>query len=372
MWRVDAGAELAHGSTPVRSESTFDHAPVIAIWELTRACDLACRHCRAGAMPRPDPAELSSAEGLELIDQLQELGPGFVVLTGGDPLKRPDLFVLVEEAVRKGLTMAITPSVTPLLTPEAIVRLGKSGIRRIALSLDGPEAAIHDGLRGTRGAYAATLRAAGDVRAAGIPLQINTSITRQTVGSLQRMSDLVAVLAPALWSVFFVVPVGRASVEQQLNAQACEAVFHFLYAWSARTGLQVKTTAAPAYRRVVLQAQQQERRRDHVHRPHPLAVNDGKGFIFISHTGEVYPSGFLPLSAGNVRHTPLSDIYRTSPFVQALRNPDRLEGKCGYCEYRTVCGGSRARAFAATGNPFAEDPACLYQPRQPRRPQSPG
>src|SRR5512140_107857 len=202
----------------------LDRHPLVAIWEVTRACDLKCLHCRASAMPCADPRELTTADALALIEQLRELAPGVVVLTGGDPLKRPDLFMLIERAVACGLSMAITPSVTPLLTADAIRRLAAVGISRIAVSLDGPDARIHDGLRGVPGAFRATLQAAAEVRAAGLSLQINTSVTAATVGEVARTGDLVATLAPDLWSVFFVVLVGRASLTQQLAPERCEAV----------------------------------------------------------------------------------------------------------------------------------------------------
>jgi len=352
----------------VMTEWKFDQSPMVAIWEVTQACDLRCVHCRASAMPRRGPRELSRGEAVDLIDQLHELKPGVLVLTGGDPLKRPDLFTLIGTAVRRQLSVAITPSVTPLLTTSAIQRLAAAGVSRIALSLDGPDAATHDAFRGTPGAYAATLEAIAAVRAAGVPLQINTSVSRRTVDSLAATGRIVAEFAPALWSVFFVVPVGRAARDQQLDAAICERLFNDLYEWRWAYGLPVKTTAAQAFRRVALQRDMELRRAGQGRtqpRLHPAAVNDGKGFVFVSHTGEVYPSGFLPVSAGNVRQTRLAAIYRSHALFRALRTPNRLEGKCGRCEFRVLCGGSRARAYAVTGNVFAEDPACEYQPPDP-------
>jgi len=346
----------------MRREQCFDVSPMVAIWEVTRACDLACVHCRASAMPWRDPRELSTADGLDLIGQLRELSPGVVVLTGGDPLKRADLFELIGAAVSRNLALAITPSVTPLLTADAIRRLAAAGISRMALSLDGPDAATHDAFRGTPGSFAATLDAVAVARRTGLPLQINTSLSRRTVDALAATGELVARIAPVLWSVFVVVPVGRAAQTQQLDADTCERVFHYLYDWNATTGLMVKTTAAQAYRRVAIQRDTERARAGAAHRPRPAAVNDGKGFVFVSHTGDVYPSGFLPLSTGNIRQTRLAEIYRNNHLFQALRDPGYLEGKCGRCEFRAVCGGSRARAYATTGNPFAEDPACAYQP----------
>jgi AdoMet-dependent heme synthase len=340
--------------------------PAVAVWEVTRACDLCCVHCRASAVPERDPRELTTGEALDLVGQLRALDPGVLVLTGGDPLKRPDLYDIVAEARRQSLRVAVAPSVTPSLTTGAIRRLAALDVGRIALSVDGPDASVHDRFRGTPGSFWRTRAAIDAVRAAGVSVQINTSLVRETIGSLARTADVVERLAPALWSVFFVVPVGRARLVQQLDPDACEEVFHFLCAWSERTGVAVKTTAAPAYRRVVLQREAERRRRGRRRALAPrAAVNDGKGFVFVSHTGDVHPSGFLPLRAGNVRETPLATIYRSSPLLRALRDEARLEGKCGICPFRSVCGGSRARAFATSGNFLAEDPACAYQPPRP-------
>jgi radical SAM protein with 4Fe4S-binding SPASM domain len=253
--------------------------------------------------------------------------------------------------------------VTPLLTADAIARLAAAGVERIALSLDGPDAATHDAFRGMPGSFAATLRAIDAVRAAGVGLQVNTSLSRATVGKLLATSLRVSEIGPALWSVFFVVPVGRARLGDQVDAATCERVFHALYDWSDATGLPVKTTAAPAYRRVFLEREGERSGSGRVRRPLPGAANDGKGFVFVSHTGEVFPSGFLPLAAGSVRRERLADLYRRAPLFRALRDESLLEGKCGVCPFRSVCGGSRARAWAVTGNAFASDPACAYEPR---------
>jgi radical SAM protein len=346
-------------------EASLAWKPTVAIWEVTRACDLCCIHCRASATPRRDPRELDTGEALGLIDQLVELDPGVVVLTGGDPFKRPDLEAIIAAGVERGLRIAVAPSVTPLLTPARLHRLAALGVGRIALSLDGPDAATHDRFRGVPGSFARTLGAIEAVRDAELPLQLNTSLTRQTVEELPRTAELVAGIAPVLWSVFFVVPVGRAGLAQQLGRDSCERVFHFLYEWSERTGVAVKTTAAPAYRRVVLQREAARRtagRRRATPAHRPLAVNDGKGFLFVSHTGDVQPSGFLPLTTENVRDTRLVEIYRYSRLFHALRDESRLGGKCGVCPFRSLCGGSRARAYAVSGDFLAEDPACAYQP----------
>src|SRR5262245_4906165 len=350
---------------PLMPGASLPRGPVVAIWEVTRACDLCCVHCRAAATPRRDPDELGTAEALDLVEQLAELGPGVVVLTGGDPFKRPDLERIVAAAVERGLRIALAPSVTPLLTPARLHRLAALGVDRVALSLDGPDAATHDRFRGVAGSFERTRAAIEAVREASLALQLNTSLTRQTVEHLPATADLVADIAPVLWSVFFVVPVGRAALAQQLGPDACERVFHFLYEWTERTGVAVKTTAAPAYRRVVLQREAARRSggtRRAVPRPRPAAVNDGKGFVFVSHTGDIQPSGFLPITTANVRESRLAEVYRHSRLFRALRDESRLGGKCGACSFRSVCGGSRARAFATTGDFLAEDPACAYHP----------
>lgn len=352
------------------SAPDLGHSPLVAIWETTRACDLACRHCRASAMPDRDPRELSTSEAYDLLDQLSELAPRVLVLTGGDPLKRPDLFAIVEAAAARRLAVALAPSVTPLLTQEAIRRLAAAGVHRIALSLDGPEAACHDAFRGMPGSFEATVQAIAAAQVAGLPLQINTSVTAVSAVRLRTLGRLVEAIRPALWSVFFVVPVGRARLSDQVDAETCERLFHWLYDWSERTGAAVKTTAAPAYRRVVLQREAKRARwdRSHPRRPVPAGVNDGKGFLFVSHRGDVFPSGFLPICVGNVRRDRLADLYHWSPVFRDLRAPWKLEGKCGACAFQAVCGGSRARAYATSGNYLAEDPACAYQPPGFRRP----
>jgi radical SAM protein with 4Fe4S-binding SPASM domain len=362
MLLMRGGTSIAPARPQVARVDGLALNPAVAIWEITRACQLRCRHCRANAVPRRDPRELSTAEALDLVVQLRALAPGVVVVTGGDPLERPDLFEIVSEVVRQGLQVAIAPSVTPRLTPDAIHRLTAAGVARIALSLDGPSTAMHDALRGTPGSFAATRAAITAVRNAGLPLQVNTSVARPSVGELPHTAELIAEIAPVLWSVFFVVPTGRARCDLELGPDACERVFHFLYEWSERTTIAVKTTAAPAYRRVVVQRDAARRGDGCPRRPKPLAVNDGKGFVFVGHTGDVYPSGFLPLTTGNVRETPLAEIYRCGRLFRALRDEGRLGGKCGVCPFRRLCGGSRARAYAATGDFLAADPSCAYVP----------
>jgi radical SAM protein len=350
----------------------FARAPFTVIWEVTRACKLRCVHCRASAQPARHPLELTTAEGRDLLDQIRDLGSPVFVITGGDPLERPDLFDLVAHGVERGLSVAVTPSGTSLLTPAAVQRLRDLGVRRLGLSLDGACAAEHDAFRQEPGSYAWTVDGIRAAVAGGMAVQINTTVTRRTVDSLPAIARVVRELGAAVWSAFFLVTVGRARQDDQLSAEECEGVFAYLYELADYVPFVVRTAAAPHYRRFVLQEQRYQKRHTGHAAPTPTllglprprqGVTDGNGILFVSHIGDVYPSGFLPIRVGNVRRQPLGDIYREAPLLRRLRDTDRLGGKCGRCDFRHVCGGSRARAYATSGDPFAEDPLCLYQPR---------
>jgi radical SAM protein len=353
----------------------FSERPYIVIWEVTQACDLACVHCRACAQPRRDPFELSTEEGRRLIDEIAAMHVPVFVITGGDPIKRPDLFELVEYATQVGVRVSLTPSATPLLTREVVHRLKKSGLARLAVSLDGSNAEVHDAFRGMSGSFERTMEAIAWANEVGLPVQINTTFSRRNVEDFEQIAALIERKQIALWSVFFLVPTGRGKSSDLLSAGEFEVIFEKLHDLSQRAPFHIKTTEAQHYRRYVLQQQVAGRRRgerpssvapekveDTVGRA-PRGLNDGKGFVFISHTGEVFPSGFLPLSGGNVRSDSLARIYRESPLFHQLRDPDQLGGKCGACEFRHICGGSRARAFAMTGDPLAEEPCCAYTPK---------
>ena len=344
----------------------FDDAPFLVIWELTQACDLACMHCRACAIESRNPLELTTEEGYRLLDEVRSFGDPLMVFTGGDPLKRPDLFLLLERSVRLGLRTTVTPSATPLLTEEAIENFQRCGVARMAISLDGPDAASHDGFRRVEGSFQRTIQALEHARAIGLPTQVNTTVTRHNVGRLAEIADLVEQYGVKLWSVFFLVATGRASVSQDLSAEEYEEVFRFLYERSKSASFDIKTTEAQHYRRYVAQQRKAEGAAPRASVSEVIqrqaGINDGKGFVFVSHTGEIYPSGFLPLASGNVRRHSLAAVYRESPLFRVLRNADNLGGKCGDCEYRNLCGGSRSRAYALTGDLLAEDPRCVYRP----------
>ncbi|MBZ5598389.1 MAG: TIGR04053 family radical SAM/SPASM domain-containing protein [Acidobacteriia bacterium] len=360
----------------------FEERPFLVIWEVTQACDLACVHCRACAQPGRNPLELSTVEAKRLIDEVAAMAVPVFVLTGGDPLKRPDVFELVEYASSRGVRISLTPSATPLLTREAIAELKQRGLARLAISLDGPTAEIHDAFRRVPGSYDWTLKAVRWAREIGLPAQINTTITRHNLQYLDAMIALLEQLDIVLWSVFFLVPMGRGSEIGLISAEEFEQVFEKLYETSRRMKFDIKSTEAQHYRRFLLQRRAEEKRQgncqplapvfgvstpDGIGRA-PRGINDGKGFVFVSHLGEVFPSGFLPISAGNVRQQSLAELYRHSPLFVSLRDSGNLKGKCGVCEFREVCGGSRARAYALTGDAFAEEPGCVWRPSQYRVP----
>jgi MoaA/NifB/PqqE/SkfB family radical SAM enzyme len=339
----------------------FADAPRRVYWEVTRACDLACLHCRAEAAPDADPREIDTRVGLRILSQLASIDPKpHVILTGGDPLRRPDLFELIAAARRLGLDVAVSPSATPLLTEDAIDRLRAAGVSAISLSIDGSTAARHDALRGVPGCFERTIAAARRARVAGLPFQVNTLVSRETKDDLPAVESLVRSLEADRWSLFFLVTIGRGSVLEPVSADESESLLVWLAERAKMPGRPIiTTTEAPHFRRVLLQG-----RGEHEPAPigHGAGIRDGNGVMFISHDGEISPSGFLPLSAGNAKLQNPTIVYRDSLLFRALRDVDRFEGRCGVCEYRRICGGSRARAHAAHGRPIAEDPLCTYQP----------
>jgi radical SAM protein len=356
----------------------FSLTPFIVIWEVTQACDLACIHCRAKARPWRDPGELTTEEGYSLIDEVKKFGSPLLVLTGGDPVKREDLYDLIRYSVSKGLRTTVSPSATPLLTVEAIRKFKESGISRIAISLDGSRPEIHDSLRGVKGSFGWTVKAIEDCVEEKIPIQINTTVTKYNSEDLTNIAHLIKDFENVvLWSVFFLVPTGRGKKQDGISPEEYEAAFNKMYDLSKTMPYDIKSTEAPHYRRLFIQRTLADSRNTKQYSTHDRikvrwpdtigrasrGINDGNGFVFISHTGEVFPSGFLPISAGNVKQESVVDIYRESALFKELRNYSKLKGKCGVCEFRRVCGGSRARAFAVTGDYLESEPNCVYMPR---------
>lgn len=368
-------------TTTPRSAVDYAQRPMLVFWETTRACQLACKHCRASATPQALPGELTGPEGHALIEQVAAFGRPhpILVLTGGDCLLRPDLFDLVAHAVDLGVPVALSPSVTPMLTEANIARIAASGVNAVSISLDGARAATHEGVRGITGHFPATIAAIESLVAAGITVQINTTVMRANVDELADLAALLKRLGVHIWEVFFLVPVGRGVAEGAITPREHEDVCHFLFD-ASQHGFVVRTVEAPFFRRVVAARRageeppgsalyQQLSRRladligaaEHRPRAHTAATRDGKGILFIAHDGTVYPAGFLPLALGNVRESPLREIYRDDPLLREIRAA-RFTGRCGRCEFADLCGGSRARAFAVGGDPLGEDPACVHLP----------
>jgi radical SAM protein len=334
----------------------YARAPMLTYWELTRACDLACRHCRAEAVVDPDPDELSTDEARAVLRQMLAFGRPLphLVLTGGDPMKRP------------GLGVSVAPSGTTLLDRRAIDRLRAAGVQSLSLSLDGATADRHDAFRGVPGCFEATMRAAAGIIEGRIPLQINTLVTADTAQDLPAIYDLLAGLRIERWSLFFLISVGRGAALRELDPAAAEAVMAWVWNRTQTSPFAIKTTEAPHFRRVALWRMRAAGwdgariRRSSVARG--FGIRDGNGVLFISRTGAVWPSGFLPLPAGNVRTGSLVHIYRSSDLFTALRDVSGYRDRCGRCAFNTICGGSRARAFAHTGDALESDPLCPYVP----------
>ena len=367
------------GAHPGMGKLDFDQAPFLVIWETTQACDLACKHCRAEAQPNRHPDELSTGEAKQLLRDVRRFGPIIFVFSGGDCLKRPDIVELVAYGRELGLRMAMTPATTPLTSRETLVALKEAGLARLAISLDGSHPGIHDEFRQVAGSFQHGLRILKTCQEIGLSTQVNTVVARHNLDDFDNLCRLMTEVGIVFWEVFFLVPMGRAKPEDVASAEEFEKIFHRLYDLSRTATFDIKATAAPQYSRVVLQRKVAERRSgarteandvltdgaaisdsDGIGRARN--VNDGDGFLFVSHTGEIFPSGFLPVSAGNVRRDDLVDVYRHSALFCALRDRKQFKGKCGVCEYLPVCGGSRARAYATTGDYLEAEPFCAHVP----------
>jgi radical SAM protein len=351
------------------SARDFSSNPMLVYWEMTQACGLACKHCRAEAVPSPHPLELTTQDSESFLRQLLAFGHPLphVILTGGDPLSRKDIYPLIDYARSLGLEVSITPSATPELTNAAISKLKQHGIQSLGLSLDGSCAARHDAIRGIPGTFDRTMEAARWAGEIGIPIQVNTLVSEETADDLPAIFELLRTSFPVMrWSLFFLIFVGRGRALNEVSAQQGERIMDWVLDLVPRAPFAVKTTEAPSYRRIAIHKMHAagvsapEIKNSSVYKG--FQIRDGHGIVFVSSVGDVYPSGFLPLRCGNVRKDHLVKIYRDSPMFRALHSPDQFHGKCGACEYRHICGGSRARAFAYTGDPLESDPFCPYEP----------
>lgn len=358
----------------------FDEKPLLVFWETTRACDLACCHCRASAIATPLPDELDHAEGMLLLDQIAAFGRPYpiLILTGGDALKRRDLMDVIARARQIGIPVSVSPSVTPLLTEARIDAFAQAGVAAMSLSLDDSLPRMHDDLRGVKGTWDRTLALAKYTTSVGLKLQINSTVMASNIDRLPALCELVSDIDADIWEVFFLIQTGRGRGLHEPDAATCEAVCHFLYHASSY-GFTVRTVEAPFFRRLVAQYEDGTAAVPDVRasmlirdlearlgpptqraRARSVGTRDGKGILFVSYKGDVSPSGFLPLAAGNVRDRSLADLYRASQVFVELRTVGSLGGQCGVCDWNDVCGGSRARAFAHHGDSMAEDAACIY------------
>jgi radical SAM protein len=370
----------------------FNQRPFTVVWETTRACDLACVHCRAEANPQRSAAELSFEEAQELVYAIKAFGKPYplFILTGGDPAKRTDIFDIIAYARAEGLRVAMTPSATPLITRDAVRRFADAGLVRLALSLDGKDALTHDSFRGIAGSFNRTLDILDWCREFGLETQIHTTVTRHVLDDLPAIAEMIGQRGIKLWALFLLIAVGRAARLEirrlNVNARQFESLFHWLYDLTKSAPFDVTPREGYHYRRVLLQRRAAElgvtaedllvnaekkewtptelassTQATRIVRA-PLGVNDGKGIVFVSHQGDVQPSGFLNLIGGNVRRESLTDIYRNSPVFLRVRDYSLIKGKCGVCEFKNICGGSRSRAYAITGDSMRSDPYCVYQP----------
>lgn len=371
-----------------RAALDLDRRPILVFWETTKACALACRHCRASAISEPLPGELATADAARFVDSLAGFGlpRPVLVATGGDVLLRHDLDAMLERARALKVPVALAPSVTPLLTEKRVAELRRAGVRLASISLDGATAATHDGVRGVEGHFAETVSALRRLRAGGLTVQVNTVVMRDTVEELPGVARIVKESGASVWEVFFLVRVGRGRALGELAPEENEDVCHFLVD-ASRYGFVVRTVEAPFFRRIVALRTREPGASDVAAtyalgplyqrlaaalrtalgeptmplRAQTKGTRDGKGIVFVGHDGELYPSGFLPLSLGNVKRDDIARVYREHPLLRRIRAAD-FSGRCGRCSYRELCGGSRARAYAFAGDPLAEDPACAYEP----------
>lgn len=361
---------LHSGHNPHHSPRDYAKTPLNIYWEMTQACALACRHCRAEAVPHAHPEELTTAEGKALLEQIRDFGDPLpqLILTGGDPLARADLFELIDAARALGIGVSITPAATPALTREILVKLKEHGVEGLGLSLDGSTPAAHDGIRGVPGTFDRTMLALQWAKELEIPVQVNTLAAAETAHDAPAIYEILKPFEIARWSLFFLISVGRGKVLQPLPPAEGEKLMQWIFETSRTAPFTVATTEAPSYRRVAIETMRAEgmtgeqMKRSTATRG--FGIRDGHGIMFVSNTGDICPAGFLPLTAGNIRRDRVADIYRNAPLFQSLHDPNQFEGRCGVCEYRALCGGSRARAYGATGNPLETDPFCEYEPRE--------
>jgi AdoMet-dependent heme synthase len=372
MTSVEGAVKMPTTAGPHPSHTgAHDYArnPMIVYWEMTQACALACRHCRAEAMTTPHPCQLTNTESRMLLRQIAAFGDPLphLILTGGDPMRREDIFDLIDEARSLGISVSITPSATQDLTFDKLAKLKAHGIDSLGLSLDGSSPARHNAVRGVDGCFDWTMQALDSAAKLGLPVQVNTLVAQETMDDLPDVYELLKTQQVMRWSLFFLIEVGRGKTLQPIAPEEGEELMRWIFELARVAPFQIKTTEAPSYRRVALSQMldaglsPSEVKKTPVYRG--FGIRDGHGIMFVSNQGDIYPAGFLPLTAGNIRNDHAVDVYRNSLLFRSLHSPEQFRGKCGKCEYRGLCGGSRARAFAWYGDPLASDPFCPYEPR---------
>lgn len=353
---------------PHKNSTDQKHAELrLVAWETTRNCNLNCAHCRASATMGPYSGELDTAASFRLLDQIREVGQPIVILTGGEPLLRPDIFDIAKYGADKGLRMVMAPNGT-LVNDENAAKMAASGIQRISISLDGSTRERHDSFRGVPGAYDAAMNGIQSAKKAGIEFQINTTISKLNYNQIPAILKLAEDLGAVALHIFLLVPTGRGKyiIDQEISSEEYETTLNWFYDQRDKTRLQLKATCAPHYYRILRQRAKADGKSVSFQTHGLDAVTrgclGGTGFCFISHTGVVQPCGFLDLNSGDVTRQSFADVWNHSEIFTALRNYSNLKGKCGACEYKGVCGGCRARAYEATGDYLAEEPLCNYQP----------
>lgn len=367
--QFDSRVPLIHPIGSVRPVNwVYDRAPMTVYWEMTIACALACRHCRAKAWNRPAPGELTTEQSVALLDEVARFGNPLphMIMSGGDPLRRPDIFELLEEARGRGIGVSLSPASTPELTREKMVRMQQAGTRAISISIDGSNPALHDGVRRVPGTFDLAMRELDWAGELGLPVQINTLVTAATMPDLPKLYRVLCTKPIQRWTLFFLIRTGRGRMLQEITATKAEEILVWLNGLRAEAPFQVSTTEALHFRRVTAQAMEARGMSREEIAASPAArafgIRDGNGIVFVTHTGDVTPSGFLPLPIGNVKEDSLVELYRNHPLMRDLRTPSRFGGKCGKCEYNSWCGGGRSRSYSATGDPLAADPLCSYTP----------
>ncbi|MGC8546421.1 MAG: TIGR04053 family radical SAM/SPASM domain-containing protein [Thermoplasmata archaeon] len=364
----------------------FNMKPILIFWETTKACDLACKHCRASAITNALPDEMNVDQSINFINQIKDFGPPYpvLILTGGDIMKKNGLEIILQKTKELGIPVSMSPSATPLLNENAFEMMKRYGVKSLSLSLDGARAETHDWLRGIDGTYERTIRLSKEIISRGFTLQINTAVFRRNVYELPYILKILIDNRIKTWEVFFLIKTGRGIDREDLNADEYEDVNNFLE-FASRYGIVIRTVESPIFRRIMFERQSSEYNGGQTYKSlvektkeilggpsgkvmgHTSNTRDGKGIIFVSHNGDVNPSGFLPLKLGNVKEKSIVEIYQNNEILRKLRDPSNFKGRCGACEYGDICGGSRSRAYSYYGDIFQEDPRCSYIPSSMRK-----